>query len=109
MYRSDPAKPGTHSAQTIVIDPDLWLEPCEKRTVIAGDGLEPTIREYESRVITISLPCYFFSVLPGDAAHRCLMTYPATRADLMRKVGGSICTYQIRAEESGLEPEQPFG
>lgn len=37
VYRSDPAKPGTHSAQTIVIDPGLWPEPCEKRTV-SGDG-----------------------------------------------------------------------
>lgn len=32
------------------------------------------------------------------------MTYPATRADLMRKVGGSICTYQIRAVLDGIEP-----
>lgn len=48
------------------------------------------------------LLCYFFSVLPGDAAHRCLMTYPATRADLMRKVGGSICTYQIQRKNQDL-------
>ena len=33
VFRCDPAKPGTHSTQAIVIEPGLRPDPCEKTTV----------------------------------------------------------------------------